>query len=311
MSKHLARKLELRAGNRHLEPMRGVWLGALGLVAISAAEAGGQSPEAADVSEVLERVGERVEAFYARARTLTSTETLRWQNLERDLRPIGFARVLVYDVRIAWEADANGIPGEPSVFRQLLTVNGRAPRPKDKPVCTDPGEVSPDSLALLLPHNRPDYHFTAAGRAREDGRDALMIDFRPIVKETPRIEWKDECVLVDAPSWTRGRIWVDAERADVLRLDEHLAGMIDFPTTREAQRRGAATTIALERHDSSIRYREVQFEDPVERLTLPKVVDTTTVWRNTGSPRVRITQEFSGYRRFITGSRIIDGDNIR
>jgi hypothetical protein len=27
--------------------------------------------------------------------------------------------------------------------------------------------------------------------------------------------------------------------------------------------------------------------------------------RNSGSPRVRITQSFSNYRRFVTGSRIV------
>lgn len=290
--------------------MHGIWLCALGLVAIVAAEAGGQSPMASDVADLLERAGARVEAFYARARTLTSTETVRRQSLERDLSPAGFARVLVYDVRIAWEPDASSVTGEPSVFRRLVTVNGRPPRPKDKPVCTDPQEAESDSLAMLLPHNRSDYHFTAAGRARESGRDSLMIDFRPVEAGTPLIEYVDDCVRVDPQGRVRGRIWVDTGTADVLRLDEHLMGMIDFTTTREAQRRGWATTIVLERYDSSTRYHEVHFDDPAERLTLPRTVESTTKWRN-AQPYVRITKEFSDYRRFITGSRIVNGDDLR
>jgi hypothetical protein len=50
----------------------------------------------------------------------------------------------------------------------------------------------------------------------------------------------------------------------------------------------------------------ITFADPDETLTLPISVDSLTVVRNAGTPRVRKTQRFSNYRRFITGGRIVD-----
>jgi hypothetical protein len=38
---------------------------------------------------------------------------------------------------------------------------------------------------------------------------------------------------------------------------------------------------------------------------LPSSIDTLTVVKNSGSPRTRISQTFTNYRRFVTGSRIV------
>jgi hypothetical protein len=64
--------------------------------------------------------------------------------------------------------------------------------------------------------------------------------------------------------------------------------------------------VVFERLDSSIVFGSVTFTDPDERLTLPISVDSLQVARNAGTPRVRTTQRFSNYRRFITGGRIVD-----
>jgi hypothetical protein len=69
--------------------------------------------------------------------------------------------------------------------------------------------------------------------------------------------------------------------------------------------------MALERYDFSVRYREVKFEDPEETLTLPRLVEITSVWRGMGTPRVRVTQEYSDYQRFVTGARIVPADAVR
>ena len=63
--------------------------------------------------------------------------------------------------------------------------------------------------------------------------------------------------------------------------------------------------MTIERADSSIRYRRVPFSDPDETLLFPATIDTTTIVRNSGSPRTRISQSFGNYRRFVTGSRIV------
>jgi hypothetical protein len=304
--------LELRDGNGHLEPMRRAWLAAAALAAALSAEAQQASSAGMDLPDILERVGARVEEFYARARTLTSQEKVRLLHLASDFSPTSPARHLVYDVRVAWEPSADGgQPPEASVLRQLRTVNGRAPKPKDEPGCTDPRDVSPDSLSMLLPQNRGEYDFKLAGRGRIDNRASVMIDFRASTKRDPEVVWKGTCVRLSLPGWSRGRIWVDAASYDVLRLDESLTGMFDFPASTEAMRNGADRTMVLERWDSSIRYRAVKFDEPEETLTLPRIIETTSVWRNAGIIRMRMTQEFSDYRRFITGARIVDGDDLR
>jgi hypothetical protein len=223
-------------------------------------------------------------------------------------------RELVYERRVAWEPPADGAPAsEASVLRQLLTINGRPPRPKDEPQCLDPKDVSEDALAMLLPQNRADYEFKFAGDGRVDDRAALTIDFKNVSTEKPEITWdeKGTCVRVSLPGRTRGRLWIDAETDEVLRLDEHLAGLFDVAVPRKFARFGTPVSMVIERHDSSIRYRAVTFEDPAETLMLPRSIETTSVWRNAGISRMRMTQMFSDYRRFITDARIVVGEELR
>ena len=268
----------------------------------SAATAGavGQNPLPASM---LDRIGAYVEQYYARAQSVLAIESVTLQSLNRDLTAEGFARRLVYELRIEWDPASD--TAEPSVVRTLVSVNGRPPRPGDEPRCTDPRSVSPEPLAPLLPARRVNYIFTPAGRTDIRGRPAMMLDYRPIQPEPLKVEWRDECASIDLPGRTRGRIWADAESAEVLRFDEHLVGLVDVPVPLPQQRRGAAPYMTIERADMSIEYRRVAFTDPDETLMLPARIDNLVIVRNSGSPRLRITQMFSDYRRFVTGSRIV------
>jgi hypothetical protein len=132
-----------------------------------------------------------------------------------------------------------------------------------------------------------------------------MIDYRSVRAEEPKVEWKDECVKIDLPGRSRGRIWFDPETSEILRLDESIVGMVDIPVPAKQQRMGGAMFMTIERADSTIRYQRVPFRDPDETLVLPSSIDTLTVVKNSGNPRTRISQTFSNYRRFVTGSRIV------
>jgi hypothetical protein len=265
-----------------------------------------QKPASPDLSALLWRVGDQVERFYQRAQSVVCRETVRLQTLGADLLSDGsHVRQLVYELRVGWEPPAGGGVPEASVMRELVSVNNRPPRPRDKPGCMDPKSVSPEPLAMLLPTEQDEYRFTWAGRRRVDGRQAVLLDFRPIAQGAPQIVWKDDCVSVSLPGRFRGRVWVDEETADVLRIDESLTGMFDFRVPREHRKPGVADHMTIERADSSIRYRRVAFDDPEETLMLPASIDTVTIFRNSGAPRVRKTQQFSNYRRFITGGRIL------
>jgi hypothetical protein len=259
-----------------------------------------------DLAAALDRISARVEQYYTHARTVVCVETVRLQPLHPDLTPDGFGRRLVYELRVAWDPSADhDLSREANVLRQIVTIDGRPPRPKDDPGCMDPKPVSPEPLAFLLPERRGDYAFTYAGTGRTDGRTGLMLDYRSTSRKPPEIVWHDECVSVDLPGQTRGRVWIDQASHDVLRLDEHLVGMFEFSVPRQHMRHGDAASMVIERADSSIRYKPVVFHDPEETVMLPASIDSFTVIRNAGVPRLRTTQEFSNYRRFITGGRLV------
>ena len=277
------------------------------IAGLAAAAPAAQQAAPPDVQDTIVRVGRRVAEWYSRAQSIVSLETVVITPLGFDMSPALPARRLGYELRVAWDPVTAG-PGtfpEPSILRQILTVNGRAARDTDEPGCMDPKPVTPEPLMMLLPEQRDDFAFTFAGTGRVDGRPVLMFDYKGVAAGTPDVAWTEECVSVSLPGRSRGRIWVDAATHDVLRLDEHLVGMFEFNVPREHQRRGATRSMVVERADSSIRYRRVEFTDPPDTLILPSEVETITVIRGGGTQRTRISQRFSGYRRFLADARVL------
>jgi len=255
--------------------------------------------------QTVTRVSGYVEQYYARAQSIITNEEVIVQRVNRDLSFDGFARRLVYELRVEWDPTVSGDESPAKVTRQLLTINGRPPKKGDKPECMDPRSVSPEPLAFLLPDRRHKYSFTGAGIGRVDGRDAVMVDYRALEPGQPMVEWTDDCVSVDVPGRWRGRLWAEPETATIVRLDEQLMGMVDLPIPRKHQRINGALFMTLERADMSIRYRPVRFSDPDETLMLPSEITSSSMWRNGGSAGNRVTQSFSNYRRFVTGGRIV------
>jgi len=285
-------------------------LGCTALVALAlAAPDAAQRPGASEsLAQTLARVGQRVEQWYARAQSVVSRETVWIQPLRSDLTPADFPRRLVFELRVGWDPDHTGPAGIPvaNVLREPVSLNGRSSPDREGAGCMDPKLVSPEPLAMLLPARLGESEFSAAGVARVDGRPALTIDYRGRPAAPPEIIWTEACVSVNLPGRSRGRIWVDAETYDVLRLDDRLVGTFEFDVPREHVRRSAARSMVIERAESSIRYKRVEFQDPEETLMLPAAIDTLTVIRGGGMQRVRITQRFSDHRRFLTGGRLVN-----
>jgi len=235
---------------------------------------------------------------------------VRVQPMRRDLRPHGRARRLLYETRMEWAAGSDDEAPEPVIVRDLLEADGRPTGPGDDLECSDPKLVSAEPLAMFLPAWRHDFSFSWAGRDREAGRVAMVLDYRTRSEESPMIDWDGPCVSIDLPGMRRGRVWADAESGDVLRLDEHLTGMFEFRVPREQNRWGGPLRMVIERADSSIRYRPVRFSDPDETLQLPASIELMTLWRNAASKRLFITHVFSNYRRFDTRSRILSNTRV-
>jgi hypothetical protein len=255
--------------------------------------------------QTVNRLSGYVEQYYTRAQSIVTNESVIVQRLHRDMSFDGFARRLVYELRVEWDPSVNGDESPAKVTRQLLTVNGRPPKKGDKPECMDPKSVSPEPLAFLLPDRRHKYSFTSAGVGRVEGREAVMVDYRALEPGTPMVEWTEDCVSVDAPGRFRGRLWAEPETATIVRMDEQLMGMVDLPIPRKHQRINGSLFMTLERADMSIRYRPVRFSNPDETLMLPAEITSSSMWRNGGSAGSRVTQSFSNYRRFVTAGRIL------
>jgi hypothetical protein len=260
------------------------------------------------LNETLQRVSARVEQWYSRAQTVVTTETVTIQPLEFDLTPAGFSRRLAYELRVAWDPSVVGDNGRPApqVTRQILNVNGRAPKESGADGCMDPKPVSPEPLEMLLPWRLADSRFSAAGFARIDNRAAMMIDYTNTAPQPPEIKWTDDCVSVDLPGRSKGRIWIDVQTYEVLRLDDRLVSTFEFPVPQKYVRQGAARSMSVERAETSIRYRNVAFDNPTETLLMSVSMDSLTVMRGTTTQRTRFTQRFSNYRRFLTGARLLD-----
>jgi hypothetical protein len=110
---------------------------------------------------------------------------------------------------------------------------------------------------------------------------------------------------VDFPGYQRGRVWVDVETSEILRIDERLSRMVDVTLPASNSRR-APLPVVFERVDSSTIFRAVHFKDPEETVMLPHSVEETMVVRNAGVPRTRTSRRFSNYRRFSTDGRIVE-----
>ena len=258
------------------------------VIAFGAVTAGAQPRSAPDVAAILMRVGERVQEYYARALSVVCLESVSLRQLGTDLTSDGSpARRLVFELRIGWQPPASGSgPPEASVLRQIVTIDGRPPRPKDKPGCMDPKSVSPEPLAMLLPDQQHKFDFRWAGTTRMNGRAVAMLDYRARATGPADVKWRDDCVSIELPGQSRGRVWANPATGEVLRLDESLAGTFEFRVPNEHQRAGGAPTMVIERADTSIRYRPVTFREPDETLLLPASVETLQVIRHSGAPRV-------------------------
>jgi hypothetical protein len=274
---------------------------ALCVLALVTAGVVAQAPD--DLVTVLGRVGDRVQHYYGRAQSIVCNERVTVQPMSHDLTPAGLGRVLEFELRIDWDASENDQPLEARVIRELRKVNGRAPRPNYEPGCLDPKSGALEPLAFLLPHHRGEYTFAWNGVGRLKKQRTVMLDYKSRAPGPIDAKWKGDCVSIDAPGRTKGRIWIDEGTHDVLRLDEQLTGQFEYRVPREHWGFNGPQTWVIERADSSIRYRPVAFRDPDEIVLLPESIELVTIFR--GAQSYRIAQTFSGYRRFITGGRVV------
>ena len=280
---------------------------------LAAATVTAQAPP--DIDTLLARVSERIADYYRRAQSVVCIEKSTVQSVGRSFDPTGFARVTESELRVEPDGtdEGDGRPTGATVVRQIMKINGKPPREKDKndrAGCTDPNPLSTEPLAFLLPANRKGYTFTTGGFGKGKDRGALVIEFTAASTDREGKVVEDErgvedCFNISIPAPMRGRIWVSATSYEVLRLERHLAGLgevrVNFAQQRKHNLPGSMT---VERYDTAIRYKPIAFTDPDEAMLLPESIETVVIWRN-GMESTRRRQEYSGYRRFLTAGRIV------
>ena len=268
--------------------------------------------EGAALLNVLEAVGERVLRYVARAQHLVCTEVVRLQPLTASWSMDGFGRTVESELHLSWTPPDDGsVTTEAQALRQVLRVNGHQPRVDDHNNCTTPEQETqePQPLAMLLPSERDGYAFKMAGLTRLDRRAAILIDYRllkEVAVESHMIEGRDDCVSYNVDGGVQGRIWIDAETFEVLRVDQRLTGMVEIPLPKAIMKLpNSPRSWTLERMDTSIKFKTVTFTNPDETLMLPASISSLHITRGSGTPRLRTTTEFVNYQRFLTGGRIV------
>ena len=262
-----------------------------------------------DVDAVMERVADRVSDYWRQAQRVIVVERSTVQPIQPNWSSDGFARTVESELRV----ETGGFLPEATLIRDIRRINGRAPRERDKTDragCTDPNPLSPEPLAFLLPAQRENYRFTSVRTGREDDRAAFVVDFvstnrrsRPVLVEDER--GHHDCFDWTGPVASRGRIWVDANTHDVLRVDRRIDAPLDVQVPWTLQRSyGLPPWVVIDRDDTSLRYKAVAFSNPDEVLMLPESIESLTVVRS-ALQSTRRTQEFSGYRRFLTNGRVV------
>jgi len=265
-----------------------------------------------DVEGLLARVSARIVEFYERAQYVICIETSTVQPIDSGFSNDGFARTVESELRV--EKAEGEAPGEAAVVRRVLTVNGRAPREKDKTDragCTDPNPLSTEPLAFLLPAHREQYQFRSAGVGKDRNRTVFLIDFASVNRQSNPELIEDAGGHADCFDWagpvaSRGRVWVDAATYDVVRVDRSIPGVVDVRVPLRIQRsHGLDNRVTIVREDTTIRYRTVAFKDPDEVLLLPESIDSLMITRG-GLQSTRRRQMYSEYARFVAAVRVIE-----
>ena len=279
------------------------------MAVLSAVTLTAQAPP--DVDTLLARVGARIADYYQRAQNVICTEKSTVQAVGRDYSPQGFARVTEYELRV--ETDAGAEVPEAKVVRELRRVNGKPPREKDKndrAGCTDANPLSSEPLSFLLPSHRAEYTFVSGGFGKGKDSHSLILDFTSIkpegkgeIVEDPR--GHEGCFTFSLPVVMKGRVWVDADTYQVVRVEQRMAGMADLRVSVPLQRKhNLDNRVVVERHDTVIRYKTIPFSDPDEAMLLPESIETLMVVRG-GLESIRSRQSFTDYRRFLTAGRVV------
>jgi hypothetical protein len=278
-----------------------------------------------ELAELMDRVGQRVKAYYLALQQFAWTDTVRQQSLRDDRTPQGTPRDLVYDmiIRIDPAVPRDGVPSPlPPFFTkdlsELISVDGKPFLKDDSPERSDPkaGDIGLLWILLWAPRRTDhSYEFSSAGRVDLEGRKTLMFDItysprwytvgpsvRPLdvlpvgnLNRVPAVVWQGDSFSVAVQQ--TGRIWIDPDSYDVLRLETRTK---PFEFERPDGRGKLKFEFAM-----TARFRSMTFENPQQTLMVPDSIETVRTIKGMQPPLVRTTHTFGNFKRFAADVKII------
>lgn len=257
----------------------------------------------AQLADILQKAGERVQDYSKAALSVVCTETSRREELELDLKTTRKkATELTYDLTIV-HPQGRAIVER----RELKSIDGKPAKTGEQPDRPDPPAYLA-SLLVLMPQTQSQYAFSFAGMGDLDGHDTFILDYVPATRIPPSVTWKGGGFQVRSQS--KGRIWIDPATYDVLRIDTHLIEGFEFkspPIKRKGPfvAFGPSHQFKLERSDFSIRFGLTHFQEPEQTLLLPASVESVSVFEGSRVPRLRTTHSFTDYKRFTSDIKIV------
>jgi hypothetical protein len=266
-------------------------------LAVIACVAETRAQPTADLGRILHGLAERTQQYYDRFISIICTETIHTQDLRSNLAPTGRPRTTVYELSVSRDPRGQG-DDEFRVERTLQSVNGRTARKNQRAECTDPKTGTPEPLGFLLSSHQRHYRFFVAESAGgPSGTEA--IDFIETPPERVRVTWQENCFEAEGGGH-QGRVWFDPDTYDVHQVDIRLAKPFVVPIPYGLF--GIRPAIRVEKSETTLRFARVEFQQPDESLMLPASIDTLHVLR--GVPSIRMRQQLTNYRRFLTKAEI-------
>ena len=172
-------------------------------------------PQSGEPASLIARSATYVEQYYARAQSLVAIEEVTVQPLSRDLGLDGFARRLVYELRVEWDPDAVDAD---SATRPAAGERERAPAAAGRRAALH-RSARHLTRAAGVPAAEParaSTSFIRADRQTVGGVGARRHSSIARVRaEPPRVEWNEECASIDASGpHPRRRVGGSGNRGD-------------------------------------------------------------------------------------------------
>ncbi|HEX7314968.1 MAG TPA: hypothetical protein VF297_13655 [Pyrinomonadaceae bacterium] len=259
------------------------------------------------LERILGRAGEAVARYESGLFSITFTETLRDEELNKEMTPKKSKEFVFETVVLRESLSDNEEDFYPKSLRRLKTVDGK-PAKKGRRVPWYGYSVQ--SLALLLPKHRHLHEFTLEGEETIGGRAAFRVRALRPGQPPASVEWNRGMMGVgmrfrpNAPMYIL--LWLDAENFDVLRFETHLVAPFEFDSPRLFGAFGPSRHLRWMKQDYAVTFRRQTFKDPEQTLLVPDAAEWLTVIEGAQHPRLRATIRFNNYQRFRSDVKIIE-----